>query len=52
VRTLVQQDQGAGYYEAKWDGKNNQGENVAAGTYIYRLQAGDFIKSNKMLLLR
>ena len=52
VVTLVQQDQGAGYYEAKWDGKNNQGENVAAGTYIYRLQAGGFVKSNKMLLLR
>ena len=52
VRTLVQKDQGAGYYSVNWDGKNNQGEIVTAGTYIYRLQAGEFVKTNKMLLLR
>ena len=52
VRTLVQKDQEAGYYSAKWDGKNNHGEVVSAGTYIYQLRAGNFIKTNKMLLLR
>jgi len=52
VRTLIKKDQGAGYYSVRWDGKNDQGENVAAGTYIYQLRAGEFIKNQKMLLLR
>lgn len=52
VRKLVQKNQGAGYYSVSWDGRNNQGEVVKAGSYIYRLRAGSFIKTNKMLLLR
>ncbi|UCE04853.1 MAG: T9SS type A sorting domain-containing protein [bacterium] len=52
VRALVQKDQGAGYYSITWDGRNNQGKLVTAGTYLYRLQAGEFVKTNKMLLLR
>ena len=52
VRTLVQTDQDAGYYSVTWDGKNNHGQTVSAGTYIYRLRAGNFIKTNKMLILR
>ena len=52
VRTLVHEDQGAGYYATKWDGKNNNGKNVASGAYIYRLRVGRFIMTNKMLLMR
>ncbi|MCI0495306.1 T9SS type A sorting domain-containing protein [candidate division KSB1 bacterium] len=52
VRTLVKKDQGSGYYSVKWDSRNDQGENVAAGTYIYQLKAGNFKQSQKLLLLR
>ncbi len=52
VKTLVQNDQDPGFYSIEWDGKNNQGKKVTAGTYIYRLKAGEFIKTKKMLLLR
>jgi hypothetical protein len=52
VRTLVRKDQGSGYYSVKWDSRNDQGENVAAGTYICQLKAGNFKKSQKLLLLR
>ena len=52
VRTLVQKDQGAGYYSVSWDGRNERGDFVAAGTYLYQLRAGHFIRTNKMLLLR
>ncbi|MDZ7342459.1 MAG: T9SS type A sorting domain-containing protein [candidate division KSB1 bacterium] len=52
VRSLVHQEQRAGYYLVHWDGKNDHGANLAAGTYIYRLQAGQFTQTHKMLLLR
>ncbi len=52
IRTLVQKEQGVGYYQVLWDGKDSRGWNVAAGTYIYRLKAGDFIEARKMLILR
>ncbi len=52
VKALVQKDQQPGYYSIIWDGKNNRGETVAAGTYLCRFQAGSFTKTNKMLLLR
>jgi hypothetical protein len=52
VRSLVQKEQRAGYYSVRWDGRDNRGIHVAAGTYVYRLQAGEFIKSHKMILLR
>ncbi len=52
VKILVKKDQHPGYYSVVWDGKNDQGEIVAAGTYICRFRAGSFTKTNKMLLLR
>jgi flagellar hook assembly protein FlgD len=52
VKMLVKEDQAAGYHSIVWDGKNNQGADVAAGTYVYQLKAGSFSKTNKMLLLR
>lgn len=52
VRTLVNARQNAGQYTIQWDGKNNAGSAVSSGVYIYRIKAGDFIKSKKMLLLK
>jgi len=52
VKTLVQKEQGAGYYAVIWDGRNEQGDIVSAGTYLYQIRAGNFIRTNKMLLLR
>jgi len=52
VKTLVNKGQGAGYYAIYWDGRNNRGELVAAGTYLYRLRAADYVKIRKMLFLR
>ncbi len=39
VRTLVNQTQQAGRYAITWDGRNEQGQQMASGTFIYRLQA-------------
>ncbi|MFQ5864037.1 MAG: FlgD immunoglobulin-like domain containing protein [bacterium] len=52
VRTLVDQQQPAGSHTAVWDGRDNHGRMVGTGLYLYRLQAGDKIVSNKMLFLQ
>tara|TARA_B100001115_G_scaffold135701_1_gene103233 strand:+ start:464 stop:664 length:201 start_codon:yes stop_codon:yes gene_type:complete len=31
---------------------NNQGEPVSAGVYLYKVQAGDFVDTKKMILLK
>ncbi len=52
VRTLVNAAQTAGEHTVQWDGKDHAGKAVSSGIYIYRLQAGNFAKSNKMTLMR
>ncbi len=52
IRTLVNEEQNAGYYQAGWDGRNDMGEKVASGIYIYRLATGYFTQSKKMTLLK
>ncbi len=52
VRTLVNERQGASTYHVVWNGKDLAGKQVSSGVYIYRLKAGDFIQSRKMLLTK
>ncbi|MDH4070395.1 MAG: T9SS type A sorting domain-containing protein [Ignavibacteria bacterium] len=52
VRTLINEEQGAGVRQVVWDGKNNTGAQVASGMYIYRIQANDFVSTMKMLLMK
>ena len=52
IRTLVQTEQPAGYYNPEWDGRNEAGVLVPSGVYLYRLQADKFSQMKKMLLLR
>ena len=47
----------AGKYQASdraiyWDGRNNNGEQVSSGIYLYRLQAGDYNQIRKMVILK
>ncbi len=52
IRSLMNTSQTAGYYTIRWDAKNDIGEGVAAGMYIYTIQAGDFRAMKKMVLLK
>ena len=53
IRTLVQKSkQTAGMYTTQWNGRDNAGAQVASGIYIYRMQAGDFVQSRKLMLMR
>jgi hypothetical protein len=52
VRTLVGGFRKAGTYTVVWDGANDVGSDVPSGIYFYRLAAGTFIRTAKMVLLR
>ncbi|MXV78183.1 T9SS type A sorting domain-containing protein [Candidatus Poribacteria bacterium] len=55
VRTLSLGHQAAGMYQSRpraayWDGRNSIGEKVASGVYFYKLTAGEFSATRKMLI--
>jgi hypothetical protein len=52
VKTLVNEPTVAGYHSVVWDATNEANEKVANGVYFYRLTAGDFTKSHKLVVLR
>lgn len=53
VRSLLRGEvRGAGRNTAVWTGTNDEGRNVAAGLYFYRLRAGDFEQTRRMTLLK
>ncbi|HSG27371.1 MAG TPA: FlgD immunoglobulin-like domain containing protein, partial [Candidatus Krumholzibacterium sp.] len=52
VSRLVDRIQDPGPYTIVWDGKDDEGDRVSSGIYIYRLKAGKETLSKKMVLLR
>jgi hypothetical protein len=60
VRTLYSGEMSAGRFEVEWDGKNESGERVASGVYLYELKARDpsagsgpgFVAKKKLVLMK
>lgn len=52
VITIVNEYRQVGQYTASWDGRDNFGQAVSGGIYFCKLQAGDFIQTRKMVLLK
>jgi len=58
VRSLLDQEEPAGYISVTWDGTNSAGAHVASGIYFYRLQAQPagsgqpFVELKKMILVK
>ncbi len=52
IRTLVNESRQAGSYSVTWDSRNDFGRAVSSGVYFYRMQAGNFMESKKLILLR
>ncbi|MBC8146392.1 MAG: hypothetical protein H8E98_00225 [Bacteroidetes bacterium] len=52
VRSLKNQVEDPGIKSIRWDGKDFSGQVVGAGVYIYRVRAGEYTQTRKMLLLK
>ena len=52
VVKLLNQEVSAGYQSIVWNTRNNFDRPVSAGVYFYQIQAKDFIKTRKMVLLK
>jgi hypothetical protein len=51
VRSLVNDNQSAGRYRVVFDARDNRGNSLASGVYLYRLHAGDYTATRKMMLM-
>ena len=52
IVTLVNDLQGKGIKIIQWYGLDKDGHQVESGIYFYKLKAGDFIQTRKMVLLK
>jgi len=52
VKTLINQTQDAGYRSIIWDATNAYSKPVSAGVYLYQIQAGEYMQTKKMVLLK
>ncbi|MBO8183875.1 MAG: T9SS type A sorting domain-containing protein, partial [Archaeoglobus sp.] len=52
IYTFEFKNQSPGYHRVIWNGRNQSNCPVSSGLYIYRIKAGNFIASKKMLLIR
>jgi len=52
VKTLVHESKAAGSHEVMWDGRNNNGGRVSSGVYLYRIEAGSFAETRRMVLVK
>jgi len=50
VRTLVSEEQSAGYRSIVWDGTDDNGTTVTSGVYFYQINAGSFSETKRMIL--
>jgi hypothetical protein len=52
VRTLIDGDLAHDFHSVRWDGRDDNGQQVGSGIYIYRLQFASKVLSRKMLLMK
>jgi len=52
VKTLLNSDLDKGNHKAVWNGTDDSGQKVGSGIYLYRLEAGDYRQSHKMVLMK
>jgi flagellar hook assembly protein FlgD len=51
LRTLVDAERAAGFFDAPWDRLDERGRRVPAGCYFYRLGAAEVTQTRRMILI-
>jgi hypothetical protein len=52
IRELISQRMVAGHHKVTWDGRSDSGNMVGSGIYFYHIEAGDFMKTHKMIMMK
>jgi len=52
IVTLINEQKPAGSHFIEWNGKNEFGKSMPSGLYLYSIKAGNYEKTNKMLLIK
>jgi hypothetical protein len=52
VRTLIRDEKQSGTMSVAWNGKDDRGKEVSSGIYFYRLKAGEYSQTKRMVLLK
>ncbi len=52
VKTLVDKVLPAGQHSVVWNGKDENGKPVSNGVYFYKMKAGQYTSTKKMILLK
>ncbi len=52
VRTLASGNYASGKYAITWDGKDESGQIVPSGVYLYKLRVNGFVQTRKMTFMK
>ena len=52
IKTILNQEQNSGYHSVIWDCRDEAGKQLGSGVYLYRLKAGNYAKTRKMLVMK
>jgi len=52
VRQLISDQRSAGQHSVFWNGKDDNNKTVSSGIYFYKIKAGEFQSTRKMLLMK
>ncbi|OGG02314.1 MAG: hypothetical protein A3F83_07960 [Candidatus Glassbacteria bacterium RIFCSPLOWO2_12_FULL_58_11] len=52
VRILINENKETGTFQVNWDGKDKTGHSLPSGVYLYRLSAGNFSETRKLMIVK
>ena len=52
VKTLVNDNMNAGKHTIVWNGRDNAGKAVSSGVYFYKMSAGKYSSTKKMIMMK